>query len=136
MEALLIDIGALAMFLTYVAIAYWHAVRTTGSVPELDEGGRTDPASPFCGIVHRGHKGASSGQAGGHLRPSSEDSLVREGVRSGFERKAYDRHFSGGGQENVPAQRDVEYGGAVGRRKDDAWQRIVALRREGGCQWR
>ena len=26
MQALLIDIGALALFLTYVAIVYWHAV--------------------------------------------------------------------------------------------------------------
>jgi hypothetical protein len=136
MEALLIDIGALAMFLTYVAIAYWHAVRTTGSTLELGGGGRPDPTSPFCGIAYGEHKGALSGQVGGHLRLTSGDPPLGQGVRSGLERSAYNRQSYGGGQENVPAQRDAQYRGAARRREDDAWQRIVALRWEGGCLWR
>jgi hypothetical protein len=134
MEALLIDIAALAMFLTYVAIVYWHAVRTTGSVRESDGGGRTGLASPFCGIAHRGHKGALSGRQEGHPRPSTEDSPVRGDAHLGSERSAHHRHASGDG--NGPARRDAGHRGAARPREDDAWRRIVTLRREGGCQWR
>jgi hypothetical protein len=35
MEILLIDVGALALFLGYVAIVYWHAV--------VDQGHRREP---------------------------------------------------------------------------------------------
>jgi hypothetical protein len=91
MEALLIDIGALAIFLSYVAIAYWHAVRTTGSAPELAEGARNRPTSSLCGIAHPGYKGALSERVDGHLRPSSEGSLVRGRVCSGFEGHAEHR---------------------------------------------
>jgi hypothetical protein len=136
MKALVIDIGALAMCLTYVAMAYWHAVRAVGSVPEPAGAAQTGPKNPLCDCTSR-TKGASSGQVGGHFRPSNKDSPFREGVRSRFERSAHHRHSFGGGQENGPAaQRDAGYRCAARRRENDAWQRIVALRWDGGCQWR
>lgn len=50
MQTLLIDIGALAMFLSYVAVAYWHAVRPNDGSPVRGRlGSGSDPRSGFEG---------------------------------------------------------------------------------------
>ena len=49
MEILLIDIGALAVFLAYIAIVYWHAISHEPD-PATRKGGQGDPLLRRHGI--------------------------------------------------------------------------------------
>ena len=62
MEILLIDIGALAMFLGYIAIVYWHATTHEAHPDMLDD--RTVPGSSGAmGANHLGRESATARSA-------------------------------------------------------------------------
>ena len=48
MEILLIDIGALALFLGYMAIVYWHGI-THEAQPPVPKPDRSDPVLHYLG---------------------------------------------------------------------------------------